>query len=86
MQKHGKILEKILRGESDANIRFPDMRMVLHHLGFSERMRGSHHSFRRSGIAEKINIQHSGKLVKPYQVKQVRAIIRKYRLQVNCHV
>lgn len=86
MQKHGKILEKILRGESDANIRFSDMRLVLHHLGFNERIRGSHHSFRKSGVVEKINIQHSGKLVKPYQVKQVRAIIRKYRLQVNRHV
>ncbi len=55
MGKHEKIVEKILRGASDANIAFDDIRGLMLHLGFVERVRGSHHVYRRSGIEEKIN-------------------------------
>lgn len=80
MSKHDKLLLKILRGTSDANIPFHDLRQLLHHLGFEERIRGSHHTFRRDGVEEKINLQQDGNHAKPYQVRQVRAIIIKYRL------
>jgi hypothetical protein len=36
--------------------------------------------FRRQGISELINIQRDGSKAKPYQVKQVRSVILKYRL------
>jgi len=36
--------------------------------------------FRKSGIEEKINLQKDGNMAKPYQVKQVRAVILKYKL------
>lgn len=36
--------------------------------------------FRRSGIVEKINLQKDGNKAKPYQVRQVRDVIVKYRL------
>jgi len=49
-------------------------------LGFEKRVVGSHHNFRRPGIEEKINLQRDGNNAKPYQVKQVRAVILKYRL------
>lgn len=49
-------------------------------LGFSERVRGSHHLFDKEGIAELINIQSRGGQAKPYQVRQVRNIILKYKL------
>jgi len=51
MGKHERLLQTILRGRSDANIRFADLRALLLHLGFSERIRGSHHLFDKDGIA-----------------------------------
>jgi predicted RNA binding protein YcfA (HicA-like mRNA interferase family) len=78
--KQEKILEKILRGTSDANIAFDDIRSLLLHLGFEERIRGSHHLYRKDGIEEKLNIQRDGNKAKPYQVGQVREIILKYHL------
>jgi len=43
-----KILEQLLRGTSDPNIAFNDLRRVLLHLGFEERTKGGHHIFRRA--------------------------------------
>ena len=75
-----KTLEKILRGTSDANIFFDDLRRVLQDLGFSERIRGSHHIFSRDWVEEILNLQPRGNKAKPYQVKQVRHVILKYRM------
>ena len=75
-----KMLEKILRGTSDANIPFEGLRRVLIGFGFNERIRGSHHIFSRQGIEEILNLQPRGNKGKPYQVKQVRHVILKYRL------
>ena len=80
MGKFDKLLLQILSGSSDANIRFSDLRRLLIGLGFEERIRGSHHLFRKSGIEEKINIQKDDNKTKPYQVRQVRNVIVKYRL------
>ncbi len=80
MSKITKALERILRGVSDANIRFGDLRSLLIHLGFTERTRGDHHIFAREGIAEILNLQPRGGKAKPYQVKQVRDILLAYRL------
>ena len=80
MSKHDKLLEKVLRGASDANIAFDALCALLHHLGFQERTRGSHHIFSKHDIAEIINLQPRGNNAKPYQVKQVREIVLKYRL------
>lgn len=73
-------MEKILRGTSDSNIGFDDIRNMLLYLGFEERIRGSHHLYRKKGIEEKINLQRAGDKAKPYQVKQIREIILKYHL------
>ncbi len=80
MGKHDKLIFKILRGTSDANIAFEDLRDLLRRLGFEERIRGSHHIFRKNGIEEKINIQKEGSKSKPYQVRQIRTLLLKYRL------
>ncbi len=66
------ILLRILSGTSDANIRFGELRGLLLRLGFEERIKGSHHIFTRSNVAEILNLQPRGSLAKPYQVKQVR--------------
>ena len=74
------VLEHVLRGTADANIRFSDLRGLLISLGFSERVKGSHHIFARPGVPEILNLQPIGSLAKPYQVKQVRNVIVRYRL------
>jgi len=64
-----KDLAQVLGGTADANVRFDNLRQVLLHLGFAERIRGSHHIFTREGVEEILNIQPRGSLAKPYQVK-----------------
>ncbi len=83
MGRYDKLVARVLRGTSDANISFDDLCQLLSHLGFDERVRGSHHIFRRAGIEERINLQRDGSKAKPYQVKQVRAVIVKYGLGGN---
>lgn len=80
MSRTEKLINQILRGNADANIPFTGMVRVLKQLGFEERIRGSHHIFSREGIAEILNLQSKGPKCKPYQVKQVRNVIIKYRL------
>ena len=80
MSKYEKLLFKVLRGVSDTNISFTDLCGLLKRFGFEERTRGSHHIFRKEGVEEKINLQKDDNKAKPYQVRQVRAIILKYRL------
>jgi predicted RNA binding protein YcfA (HicA-like mRNA interferase family) len=80
MGKKEKILLKIMRGTSDANISFNDLCLVLHHLGFDERIKGSHHIFTRSDVEEILNLQPKRDKAKAYQVKQVRNIILRYKL------
>jgi hypothetical protein len=83
MSKFSKIFELIMNGQADANIRFEDLRMLLISLNFEERIRGSHHTFRREGIEEKPNLQRDGNKAKAYQVRQVRNILQKYHLGEN---
>jgi hypothetical protein len=75
-----KVLQRVLSRTSDASIRFQELCSLLESLGFEKRMRGSHHLFRKLGVEEKINLQRDGNNAKPYQVKQVRAVILKYKL------
>ena len=52
----------------------------MERLEFQERIRGDHHIFAREGVSEILNLQPRGRNAKPYQVKQVRDVILKYRL------
>jgi virulence-associated protein VapD len=60
MAKHDKVLDRILRGTSDANIAFADLRQLLKRLGFAERIRGDHYIFSKDGVAEILNLQPKG--------------------------
>jgi predicted RNA binding protein YcfA (HicA-like mRNA interferase family) len=80
MSRSEKTLDQILRGTSDANIPFSAMRRLLAKLGFVERIRGSHHIFTRTGVEEILNLQPKSAKCKPYQVKQVRSVILRYKL------
>ena len=80
MARRDKTLDAVLGGKSDANIRFSDLCGLLKSLNFDERVKGSHHIFSRVDIAEIINIRPKAGKAKPYQVKQVRNLIVKYKL------
>jgi len=80
MSENDRLLLRILRGTSDANIPFDGLCQLLRRLGFVERIRGSHHIFTKEGVEEILNLQPKGRQAKPYQVKQVRRVILKYHL------
>ena len=79
MGRYEKIISKILKGKSDNNISFLSLRQLLLHLGFEERIKGSHHIFRKAGVEEKINLQQEKNKAKPYQVRQIRELVLKYK-------
>lgn len=80
MRRRDKLLERILHGTSDANIPFTGMCQLLFKLGFKERISGSHYIFTKEGVEEILNLQPKGAKAKPYQVKQVRNLILRYKL------
>ena len=75
------ILQRVLTGLSDRNIRFADLRNLVISMGFDERVKGDHHIFSKAGVAEIVNLQplRDG-MAKAYQVRQVRSLILKYKL------
>ena len=75
-----KIVQQLLRGQSDANIRFDELCHLLVAKGFRRRVSGSHHIFTKDGVVERINIQREGSKAKPYQVRQVRRILANHKL------
>jgi hypothetical protein len=80
MARRDKLLDRILRGTSDANIPFNELCQLLRRLGFDERTRGNHHIFTKEGVEEILNLQPKGAKAKPYQARQVRGVILKYKL------
>ena len=76
-----KTLEKVLSGQSGNNINFSDLKNLMISLGFKERIRGDHFIYTKENIYEIINLQPLNNKSKPYQVKQVRNIILKYKLK-----
>jgi hypothetical protein len=81
MSKFDKLLFKILSGRSDRTIPFSELCYILEKLRFEKRINGDHHIYYHDRIVEIINIQPIGSGAKAYQVKQVRNIILKYKLE-----
>lgn len=79
-----KVLDKILKGTSDNNLKFQDLRKLLLRYGFSERIRGDHFIFSKENILELINLQplKDGR-AKQYQIKQVRHLFLKYKFHLQ---
>jgi HicA-like toxin of HicAB toxin-antitoxin system len=78
LSRHEKTLRAVLSGAADAAIDFDQLRALLRHLGFAERIRGSHHIFTHPRAGEILNVQPRGRHAKPYQVRQVRGVLRRY--------
>ncbi len=83
MGTYEKLLVKILRGTSDANILFSGMCRLLKKFGFDERTNGDHHIFTKDDVEEILNLQPKGSKAKSYQVKQVRKLILQYKLKLE---
>ena len=82
MSRFAKALQRLLSGTADQTLRFDELCGLLARLGFGERQRGgSHRIFFRDGVAEILNLQpRPDGTAKPYQIRQVREVILKYRL------
>jgi hypothetical protein len=80
MGKLENVLAAILRGTSDNNISFAELRYCLEALGFAVRIKGDHFIYTKPEVVEIINLQPLGAKAKAYQVKQVRTLILKYKL------
>ena len=80
MGKLESVLAAILRGTSDHNVAFAELRYALEELGFEVRIRGDHFIYTKQGVIEIVNVQPLGSKAKAYQVKQVRTLILKYKL------
>lgn len=81
MSKIQKLLHRLLSGTTDNNIYFNDLCKILLLLGFTERIKSSHHIFTKENVLEIINLQPlDNSKAKSYQVKQVRNILVNYQL------
>src|SRR5688500_11449496 len=56
MSGPNRTLDRVRAGQADSNIRFEDLCALLRALGFSERIRGSHHIFGAPRVEELVNL------------------------------
>ena len=84
MGRAEKLAAKILSGKSDKNFAFNDLCYVLERAGFRSRSgRGSHRIYYKEGVVEIVNVQPRNGKAKPYQVKQVRELLLKYKINLE---
>ncbi|MFR5600913.1 MAG: type II toxin-antitoxin system HicA family toxin [Lachnospiraceae bacterium] len=82
MSTKDKIFQDIMCGSKDKQIRFSELQKILELLGFQHRIKGDHFIYYKNGVEEIINIQPEGNKAKAYQVKQIRNVIIKYKMEV----
>ena len=77
-----KLLKKAL--SSPANLRFEEACALARAFGFHlSRVRGSHHIFAHPNVRELVNLQNVKGKAKPYQVKQLLALVEGYNLSLG---
>jgi hypothetical protein len=80
MSTHEKQLKQLRDPHRDASWNFSKLCHLLQRLGFEMRISGSHHFFRKAGVAEAINLQPLRGKAKAYQVRQARNVLQSNRL------
>jgi hypothetical protein len=75
MSRFEKTFEKVMSGTADANIRYDDMVLLLRKLGFVERRADGSHAIFQDG-PKFVNLQNQRGMVKKYQVRQTREILK----------
>lgn len=74
-----RTLEAVRSGQGVVS--FGDLQRLLQKLGFRlARVSGSHHIYLHPKVPRPMNIQRAGKDAKPYQIRQLRDIIREFGL------
>jgi hypothetical protein len=77
------LLDRITAG-AVTNVSFSDLVVLLEALGFDEvGGRGSHRVFTRPDVIEILTLQELRGQAKPYQVRQVAAVVRRYNLRLE---
>lgn len=77
------LLERLLAG-TVTNVAFSDVQKLLVALGCDElRVRGSHHLFGGPGIPEQLTLQDRAGPAKPYQLRPLVALVRRYDLSIE---
>lgn len=77
-----RLLRRLLAGS--LNVSFSDLTNLAEGFGFQlARVRGSHHIFRHPHVSELLNLQDVGGAAKPYQVRQLLALVERYNLQLE---
>lgn len=81
MSRYEKIRAKIMSGKSDACVSKDEIELFLTMIGAKhKRTKESHYQYGIEGITEQLNLQFPCGKAKPYQVKQIRNIVNKYKL------
>jgi predicted RNA binding protein YcfA (HicA-like mRNA interferase family) len=76
------LLKKAL--SSPANLRFEEACALARAFGFRlSRVSGSHHIFAHQNVRELVNLQEVEGKAKPYQVKQLLALVERYNLSLG---
>jgi predicted RNA binding protein YcfA (HicA-like mRNA interferase family) len=76
-----RTFEAVVRGQGV--ISFRDLQRLLEQLGFRlQRTSGSHHIYMHPRVTRPINIQRAGRDAKPYQIRQLRDIIKEFGLSL----
>ena len=79
MTRRQKLIEKIKN--NPAGVRFQEICRLAEQLGFTNRGgKGSHIVYEKDGVEEILTFQNRKGMAKPYQVKQLLAVIEKFRL------
>ena len=77
------LLARLLVG-AVTNVAFAEAQSLLRALRFEElRVTGSHHIYGRAGIPEQLNLQDRAGQAKPYQLRQLAAMVRRYDLTIE---
>jgi predicted RNA binding protein YcfA (HicA-like mRNA interferase family) len=78
-----RLLARIARGDVQ-NVSFNDARGLVEPLGFElRRTSGSHHIFVHPDVHELLNLQDVRGEAKPYQLRQLLRLIKRYGLKLE---
>lgn len=79
MTRRQKLLDKARN--NPAGIRFREICLLAEQVGFAKRGgKGSHVVYEKDGVEEILTFQDRKGMAKPYQVRQLLAVIEKYKL------
>jgi predicted RNA binding protein YcfA (HicA-like mRNA interferase family) len=81
MARPAKVLDRVMEGRG--SIPFRDFERLLLALGFRhDRTSGSHRIYIHPRVTRPLSAQPQGKDAKPYQVRQLRAMIEEFELKL----